>query len=186
MAPELEHISALHVCVSVTQSCPTLCDSMNCSPPSSVHGILQARILQWVAFLFSRESSRPKDRTWVSCIADRFFIAWTTRDRKHCMKGLLKYNFLDSTPKIFDSVNMRWIPRMWISGEFVDDVHNTVWRLPYFELLYLCNYSFYTFEKCSTLISPSIFSILPFLLSCSGTSAACILGHMKLSHSSAH
>ena len=45
---------------SVAQSCPTLCDPMDCSlPGSSVHGILQARILEWVAFPFSRESSQP-------------------------------------------------------------------------------------------------------------------------------
>ena len=52
----------------VTQSCPTLCDPVDCSPPgSSVHGILQARILEWVAISFSREFSQPRDGTWVSC-----------------------------------------------------------------------------------------------------------------------
>ena len=66
--------------VLVTQSCPTLCDPMNCSPPgSSVHGILQARILEWVAILFFRESSQPRDQTWVSRIADRFFTIWAMR-----------------------------------------------------------------------------------------------------------
>ena len=54
----------------VTQSCPTLCNPMDSSPPgSSVHGILQAKILEWVAFLFSRGSSQPRDRTQVSRIA---------------------------------------------------------------------------------------------------------------------
>ena len=58
----------------VTQSCLTLCDPMDYSPQgSSVHGILQARILEWVAFPFSRGSSPPRDRTWVSGIAGRFF-----------------------------------------------------------------------------------------------------------------
>ena len=48
----------------VTQSCPTLCDPVDCSPPgSSVHGILQARILEWVAISLSRGYSRPRDRT---------------------------------------------------------------------------------------------------------------------------
>ena len=48
------------MCVLVAQSCPTLCDPVDCSPPgSSVHGILQARILEWVAILFSRGSSQP-------------------------------------------------------------------------------------------------------------------------------
>ena len=61
----------------VTQSCPTLCDPVDCSPPdSSVHGILQARILEWVAISFSRGSSQPRDPTWVSCIAVRRFILW--------------------------------------------------------------------------------------------------------------
>ena len=58
----------------VAQSCPTLCNPGDCSPPgSSVHGILQARILEWVAISFSRVSSRPRDRTQVSCIAGRRF-----------------------------------------------------------------------------------------------------------------
>ena len=48
-------------CVLVTQSCPTLCNSMDCIPPgSSVHGILQARILEWVAIPFSRRSTQPR------------------------------------------------------------------------------------------------------------------------------
>ena len=51
----------------VAQSCPTLCDPMDCSPPgSAVHGIFQARILEWGATAFSRGSSRPRDRTHVS------------------------------------------------------------------------------------------------------------------------
>ena len=57
--------------VSVTQLCPTLGDPMDCSPPgSSVHGTLQARILEWVAIAFSGGSSRPRDGTQVFCIAD--------------------------------------------------------------------------------------------------------------------
>ena len=49
-------------------------------PDSSVHGILQARILEWVAISFSRGSSQPRNRTWVSCIAGRFFTNWSTRE----------------------------------------------------------------------------------------------------------
>ena len=52
--------------VKVAQSCPTLCDPIDCI----VHGILQARILEWVAFPFSRGSSQPRDQTHVSRIAD--------------------------------------------------------------------------------------------------------------------
>ena len=58
----------------VTQSCPTLCDPVDCSlPGSSVHGILQARILEWVAISSSRRSSQLRDQMQVSHIAGRFF-----------------------------------------------------------------------------------------------------------------
>ena len=64
----------------VAQSCPTLCDLMDCSlPDSSVHGIFQARILEWVAISFSRGTSRPRDQTWVSHIVGRHFTVWATR-----------------------------------------------------------------------------------------------------------
>ena len=66
----------IFVCVKVAQSYPTLCDPMD----YTVHGILQARILEWVAFPFSRESSQPRDRTQVSCIAGGFFTSWATRE----------------------------------------------------------------------------------------------------------
>ena len=67
--------------VKVTQSCLTFCDSMDCSMPgSSVHGVLQARTLEWVAIPFFRGSSQPRDQTLVSCIAGRFFTIWATRE----------------------------------------------------------------------------------------------------------
>ena len=66
--------------VLVALLCLTLCDPTYCSPTgSSVGGILQARILEWVAMPFSG-SSRPRDWTWVSCIAGRFFTVWATRE----------------------------------------------------------------------------------------------------------
>ena len=62
------------VCVLVAQSSLTFCDPINCSLPGfSAHRILQARILEWVAIPFSRGSSRSRDQTQVSFIADRFF-----------------------------------------------------------------------------------------------------------------
>ena len=67
----------------VAQSCPTLCDPMDCSlPGSSVPGILQARILEWVAVSFSRESSQPRVQTQVSPIVGSFFTDWATREQK--------------------------------------------------------------------------------------------------------
>ena len=65
-------------CCLVTNSCPTLCDPMDCLPGLSVHGIFQARILEWVAISFSRGSSWPRDRTQVSSIGSRFFIVFCT------------------------------------------------------------------------------------------------------------
>ena len=54
---------------------------MDCSPPgSSVHGILQARVLEWVVISSSRGSSQPRDRTWVSCTAGMFFTVWVARE----------------------------------------------------------------------------------------------------------
>ena len=65
----------------VAQSCLTLCDPMDYSPPGfSVHGIFQARILEWVAISFSRRSSRPRDWTQVSRIIGRCFTVWATRE----------------------------------------------------------------------------------------------------------
>jgi len=65
----------------VANSCPTLCDPMDCSPPgSSVHGISQSWILEWVAISSSRGSSRPRDQTQVPCPAGRFFTIWATRE----------------------------------------------------------------------------------------------------------
>ena len=65
----------------VAQSCPTFCYLMDCSPlGSSVHGILSARILEWVAIPFSRESFWTRDQTWVSFIAGRFFTIWAIKE----------------------------------------------------------------------------------------------------------
>ena len=73
--------NSFHIIVKVlvAQSCWTLCDPMDCSPPgSSVHGISQARILERVAISFSKESSLPRNWTQVSCSAGRFFSDWAT------------------------------------------------------------------------------------------------------------
>ena len=79
-------VSDFNTCTSnniilYVQSCLTLCNPIDCSPPgSSVHGILQARILGWVAIPFCKWSSWPRDRTWVSCIAGRLINVWDTRE----------------------------------------------------------------------------------------------------------
>ena len=64
----------------VAQSCPTLCNPMGCSLPcSSVHGIFQAKVLDWIVISFSR-GSQSRDWTWVSCIVGRRFTIWATRE----------------------------------------------------------------------------------------------------------
>ena len=71
------------VCAQSFQLCPTLCDPVYCSPQgSSVHGILLARILEWVAISSSRGSSQPRDRTWVSW---RSFYCWATGGMHVCI-----------------------------------------------------------------------------------------------------
>ena len=65
------------VCMLVAQLCLILCNPLDCDPPgSSVCGILQTRILEWVAIPFSGGSYQPSDQTWVSCIAGRFLTDW--------------------------------------------------------------------------------------------------------------
>ena len=69
--------------VKVVQLCPTLYDPMD----YIVHWILQVRILEWVAFPFSRGSSQPRDQTQVSLIAGRLFISWATREAQEYWNG---------------------------------------------------------------------------------------------------
>ena len=65
------------VCVLVAQSCLTLCDPIDCSPPDfSVHGILQTSVLEWIAIPFSRGTSQPRDWTLVSCVSCTLFTIW--------------------------------------------------------------------------------------------------------------
>ena len=89
----------------VALSCLTLCKPVDCSlPGSSVHGILQARILEWVAISFSRGSSQPRDWTQVSCIVGRWFILWATRE---VLKWLGNYSIVQ-----FSSVQL--LSRVWL------------------------------------------------------------------------
>ena len=64
------------VTVKVTWLCPTVCGLMD----YTVHGILQARILEWIAISSSRGSSQPRDETLLTCIAGRLFTFWATRE----------------------------------------------------------------------------------------------------------
>ena len=80
----------------VAQSCPTLCDPMDCSlPGSSVHGIFQAIVLEWIATSFPRGSSQPRDWTQVSHIVDRHLTVWATRENSWILfyVSLLSFQF---------------------------------------------------------------------------------------------
>ena len=108
----------------VSQSCPTLCDHMNCSlPHSSIHGIFQARVLEWVAISFSRGSSQPRDRTQVSLIVGRCFTVPSLFlkemniyvHKKNIQKKvhsgtLLNLLKLETTQT---SINREWINKLW-------------------------------------------------------------------------
>ena len=90
--------------VKVAQLCPTLCDPMD----FTVHGILQARILEWVAFPFSRGSSQHRDRTQVSCIAGRFFTSRATRETCYTPKRHEKMLPQKKCTQMFTVVLLKW------------------------------------------------------------------------------
>ena len=90
--------------VKVTQLCLTLCNPKECP----VHGILQARILEWVAFPFSRGSSQPRDWTQISLITGGFFTSWATREAQVGSPSLLQWIFLTQESNR-GLLNDRWI-----------------------------------------------------------------------------
>ena len=101
-----------YICCLVVKSCPTLCDPMVCNPPgSSVHGISQARILEWVVISFSKGSSWPRDRTCVSCIDTCVLYHWVTRAAAAAAKSL------QSCPSLCDPMDCS-LPGSSIHGIF--------------------------------------------------------------------
>ena len=91
-----QSIGQVKMKVKVAQSCPTLCDPM----VYTIHGILQARILEWVAYPFSRGFSSPRNQTGVSCIAGRFLVlvksdfkkwgSWSTSETEFLVRLKIK------------------------------------------------------------------------------------------------
>ena len=82
-------INPFSVCAHA-QSCPTLCDPVDYSPPaSSVHGVFQVRILEWVAISYSRGSSQPRHQTRVSCIGRPILYHWATWEDSLCSTCIL-------------------------------------------------------------------------------------------------
>ena len=99
----------------VTQTCLTLCDPVD----YTVHGILQAGILQWVVFSFSRGSSQPKDQTQVSCIAGRFFTICATREAPTAIHESVK-------EKEEHHTLARWHPHLLLLGPFLCQIFSKV------------------------------------------------------------
>ena len=100
--------------VLVAQSCLTICDPVDCSlPGSSVHGILQARILKWIVIPFSRGSSQPRDRTQISCIAATRGAPVFLPGNFHGQRSLVDYSLwsrkeLDTTEQLI--LSLFWSP----------------------------------------------------------------------------
>ena len=92
--------------MKVTQSCPTLCNPKD----YTLHGILQARILDWVAFPFSKGSFQPRDGTQVSCFAGKYFTNWATRDVKFVFIEASKWGWSDIS-LCFEFVFQNWIEK---------------------------------------------------------------------------
>ena len=100
--------------VLAAQLYPTLCDHMDCSPPgSSVHGIIQSRILEWGAISFSRGSSQTRYQTQVSCIAGKFFTIWATREALTFKGKKQILNILCAVPEI-SSIPMNYPLEIWV------------------------------------------------------------------------
>ena len=97
LAADLEFI-LYYMCVCLVDwSYLTLCNPMGCSlPGSSVHGFLQARLLEWVAIPFSTGSAPPRDQTQISCIAGGFFTVWATREALKVSQYLLTNHYKGS------------------------------------------------------------------------------------------
>ena len=127
----------------VTQSCPTLCDPMDSLPGSSVHGILQARILEWVAISFSRGPSWPRDRTQVSCIAGRCFTIWATREAKINLDSILKSGDITLPTKV-----------CLVKALVFFSSHVWMWELDYKENWAMKNWCYWTIMLEKTLESP--------------------------------
>ena len=100
-----------------------LCDPVDCSPPgSSVHGISQARIQEWVAISFSRGSSWPRDPTHVSCTASGLFTVWATREAQRSGQC---YNW--GCHKFHPEKNLPWIQLSWPDKSAVHASYS-LWR----------------------------------------------------------
>ena len=137
--------------MKVAQLCLTLCDPMDCI----IHGILQARILEWVAFPFSRGSAQPRDRTQVLHIAGGFFTSWATREAHVTAYAMIKP--LDSWQIYMFRHNINEIVR-WILQYLWGDRYLSLFKCKYqfncvlFHSVFLIVFLFYCFPVFMSLL----------------------------------
>ena len=126
--------SAKVLCVLVAQSRLTLCNLMYCSlPGSSVCGILQIRILEWVTISYSRESSRPRYWTRISCIAAGFFTIWAIRKARWI---IVTSREKSTSGSIRPLECVCW---QWVGGGKEESSIKLIWSWCGFELYFSCN-----------------------------------------------
>ena len=136
----------------VTQSCPTLCDPRYCSPQgSSLHGILQARVLEWVAIPFSRGPSPPRDGTQISC--------------RTCRQILYCLSYQVHRQVIFKEMNLKLLSLMKENCSLIPQPYLNICMLPGTRLIFSFNDSFE--EHSEDCIGDNISRI--YLLCCSRT-----------------
>ena len=177
----------------VTQSCLTLCDPVDCSlPGSSIHGILQARIQEWLAISFSRGSSQPKDWTWVSHIADGCFNLWATREALPRSKRLLISWLQSPTAMILEPKKIKSVTVSTVSPSICHEVMGpdamilVFWMLSFKPIFSLSSLNFIKrFFSSSSLsairvVSSAYLRLLIFLwailiTACASSSPACLM-----------
>ena len=118
------------------QSWPILCDPMDCSPPgSSVHGILQSRILEWVAISFSRDSSRSRDGPLISCIGRRILYHFIIWEALNLTRGLENNVYASAPPTVLASRgrspcgNICFKFPLTLIGPLVKNHNYSIWRV---------------------------------------------------------
>ena len=111
-------IRPMEMKVKVIPSCPTLCYPVD----YTVHGILQARILEWVAIPFSRGSSQTKDQTQISHIAGGFFTSWAMRESQEYWSGFLLQRIFPTQESNQGLLQCRQILYNWVTREAPHDL----------------------------------------------------------------
>ena len=103
-------------------------------PGSSVHGILQAKIVEWIAYPFSRGSSQPRDRTQVSCIAGGFFTVWTTREASLYIYIYTQTHTHTYIYRVGISFTWIWLRSVYLSEKAMAPHSSTrAWKIPWTE-----------------------------------------------------